>query len=133
VSENNSTSQDISDLCASFEAAVCDTVVDRCRRAFEIAAEMSPGRPLPLVVSGGVAANTRLRRALVAFTEDLGTRAVFPPPSLCADNGVMIAWAGAERFARGITDNLDAPVRPRWPLDREAAPALGAGAKGAKA
>jgi N6-L-threonylcarbamoyladenine synthase len=133
ASENNPTAQDISDLCASFEAAVCDTVVDRCRRAFEIAAEMSPGRPLPLVVSGGVAANTRLRRALVAFTEDLGTRAVFPPPSLCADNGVMIAWAGAGHFAAGHTDDLTFEARARWPLDGNAVPVIGAGRHGPKA
>ena len=131
--ENNPTQQDVSDLCASFEAAVCDTVVDRCRRAFEIAAEMSPGRPLPLVVSGGVAANTRLRRALVAFTEDLGTRAVFPPPSLCADNGVMIAWAGAGHFAAGHTDDLTFEARARWPLDGNAVPVIGAGRHGPKA
>ena len=41
----------------------------------------------------------------------------------------MIAWAGAERLARGMIDPLDAPVRPRWPLDRDAAPAIGAGVK----
>ncbi len=41
----------------------------------------------------------------------------------------MIAWAGAERLARGLVDPLDAPVRPRWPLDAEAAKAIGAGVK----
>jgi N6-L-threonylcarbamoyladenine synthase len=41
----------------------------------------------------------------------------------------MIAWAGAERLALGLTDPLDASVRPRWPLDREAQPAIGAGVK----
>jgi N6-L-threonylcarbamoyladenine synthase len=45
----------------------------------------------------------------------------------------MIAWAGAERLALGLADPLDAPARPRWPLDREAPAALGAGGKGAKA
>jgi tRNA N6-adenosine threonylcarbamoyltransferase len=52
-----------------------------------------------------------------------------PPVSLCGDNAAMIAWAGAERLAEGLTDSLDAPVRPRWPLDRDAAPAIGAGVK----
>jgi N6-L-threonylcarbamoyladenine synthase len=41
----------------------------------------------------------------------------------------MIAWAGAERLAEGLTDQLDAKVRPRWPLDLNAAPAIGAGVK----
>ena len=56
-----------------------------------------------------------------------------PPVRLCSDNGVMIAWAGAERFARGLTDPLDVAARPRWPLDELATPKLGAGAKGARA
>jgi N6-L-threonylcarbamoyladenine synthase len=93
-----------------------------------------PGRPTRhLVVAGGVAANTALRAALTDLASAYGYTFHAPPISLCGDNAAMIAWAGAERFARGITDDLDAPVRPRWPLDREAAPALGAGAKGAKA
>jgi N6-L-threonylcarbamoyladenine synthase len=41
----------------------------------------------------------------------------------------MIAWAGAERFALGLTDRLDAPARPRWPLDPDAETARGAGVK----
>jgi len=48
---------------------------------------------------------------------------------LCTDNGVMIAWAGAERFAMGLTDGLDFVARPRWPLDPNATPARGAGVK----
>jgi N6-L-threonylcarbamoyladenine synthase len=45
---------------------------------------------------------------------------VAPPPALCTDNGAMIAWAGLERLRLGLTDGLDAPVRPRWPLDSDA-------------
>jgi N6-L-threonylcarbamoyladenine synthase len=52
----------------------------------------------------------------VAF--EFGTQLVAPPPALCTDNGAMIAWAGAERLALGLTDALDADPRPRWPLDR---------------
>jgi N6-L-threonylcarbamoyladenine synthase len=46
----------------------------------------------------------------------LGTPLVAPPASLCTDNGAIIAWAGAERLARGLTDTLEASPRPRWPL-----------------
>jgi N6-L-threonylcarbamoyladenine synthase len=89
--------------------------------------------PSVMVVAGGVAANKALRTALRAVADRHGFRLVAPPPRLCADNAVMIAWAGAERLALGLTDSLAAPARPRWPLD-EAAPAmLGAGAKGARA
>ncbi len=45
----------------------------------------------------------------------------------------MIAWAGAELYARGRSDGLDAVTRARWPLDADAKPALGAGRLGAKA
>jgi N6-L-threonylcarbamoyladenine synthase len=41
----------------------------------------------------------------------------------------MIAWAGAERFAAGLTDPLDTPARARWPLDPQAGKVRGAGAK----
>jgi N6-L-threonylcarbamoyladenine synthase len=45
---------------------------------------------------------------------------VAPPPALCTDNGVMIAWAGVERLRLGFKDGLDTPARPRWPLDSKA-------------
>ncbi len=125
--------KDISDLCASFEAAVCDTVIDRCQRAFELAEVLLPGTNLPLVVSGGVAANARLRRALSEFATARGTQALFPPPALCTDNGAMIAWAGAERFAAGHSDAFTFEARARWPLDETATPILGAGRHGPKA
>ena len=47
---------------------------------------------------------------------------VAPPPELCTDNGAMIAWAGAERLALGLTDTLDVAPRARWPLAEVAGP-----------
>jgi N6-L-threonylcarbamoyladenine synthase len=41
----------------------------------------------------------------------------------------MIAWAGAERLALGLTDGLDAPAQARWPLDDTAEKVRGAGVK----
>ena len=76
-----------------------------------------------LVAAGGVAANRRLRaRALPSSRRRAGLDFVAPPPALCTDNGAMIAWAGLERLRLGLIDGLDAPVRPRWPLDAEARP-----------
>lgn len=122
--------QDIADLCASFETAVTASVADRCARAFVLAEPMLSKAPARhLVVAGGVAANARLRGALASLCEVHGYRLSVPPHTLCTDNGAMIAWAGAERLAMGLTDALDAPVRPRWPLDASAPPAIGAGVK----
>jgi N6-L-threonylcarbamoyladenine synthase len=80
-------------------------------------------------VAGGVAANAVLRASLSKLAESRGFSFHVPPVNLCGDNAAMIAWAGAERLAKGLTDRLDAKVRPRWPLDGDAAPAIGAGVK----
>jgi len=122
--------QDVADIAASFQAAVADVVADRCARAMDIAAtRLGRLAPLRFVVAGGVAANERLRACLQDLAEARGFSFHAPPVSLCGDNAAMIAWAGAERLALGLTDPLDAPVLPRWPLDRDAAPAIGAGVK----
>lgn len=123
---------DIPDLCASFQAAIVDCIVDRVRVGVKkFRAEV--GHPTALVIAGGVAANKAIRRALQRFSMESGVRLVAPPPALCTDNGAMIAWAGLERLARGKTDSLDFAARARWPLDASATPALGAGRLGAKA
>jgi tRNA N6-adenosine threonylcarbamoyltransferase len=126
--------EDVSDLAAAFQAAVVDIVGARTKNALAMFAESRPGLAAPtLVVAGGVAANRALRQALSSTAEAAGFRLIAPPPQLCADNGAMIAWAGAERLALGLTDGFDAPARARWPLDETADPALGTGIKGAKA
>ena len=111
------------DVAASFQQAVVDCMVDRTRIAF--AASAAP----TLVVAGGVAANNALRAALAALAADEGRGFAVPPAWLCTDNAAMIAWAGAERLALGMTDGLDAPARARWPLDEGAEKVRGAGAK----
>jgi len=112
------------DLAASFQQAVVDCLVDRTRIALAKAPEATA-----LVVAGGVAANTAVRGALTLLAGAHGLRFVAPPLWLCTDNAAMIAWAGAERFALGLTDPLDMPARPRWPLDPDAEKVRGAGVK----
>jgi N6-L-threonylcarbamoyladenine synthase len=112
------------DIAASFQQAVVDCLVDRTRRALEAA-----GGVTALVVAGGVAANGAVRAALQKLAADNGLPFVAPPLWLCTDNAAMIGWAGAERFAAGLTDDLDFPARPRWPLDPEAEAVRGAGVK----
>ena len=111
------------DIAASFQQAVVDSLVDRTRLALE-----SSDAPA-LVVAGGVAANRAIRSALQALAGEQGRRFVVPPAWLCTDNAAMIAWAGAERYALGMTDGLDAPARARWPLDPDAEKVRGAGVK----
>jgi N6-L-threonylcarbamoyladenine synthase len=122
--------QDVADLCASFQEAVADIVKDRTARALDLYQQrQGSGAPRVLVVAGGVAANRRLRAALETVTAARSFRLVVPPPELCSDNAVMIAWAGAMRLSLGLVDDLAAPVRARWPLDPHAPPAKGAGVK----
>ncbi|WP_375427410.1 tRNA (adenosine(37)-N6)-threonylcarbamoyltransferase complex transferase subunit TsaD [uncultured Sphingomonas sp.] len=112
------------DLAASFQAAVVDCLIDRTARALDA----SPG-VTALVVAGGVAANAAVRSALEVLAAERGLPFIAPPGWLCTDNAAMIAWAGAERFAAGLVDPLDAPARARWPLDPTAEPVRGAGVK----
>ena len=111
------------DVAASFQQAVIDCLVDRTGRALQ-----SSDAPA-LVVAGGVAANRSIRLALASLAEKDGRRFTVPPGWLCTDNAAMIAWAGAERLAAGLTDALDAPARARWPLDERAEKVRGAGVK----
>ena len=113
------TPTDVADLCASFQAAVVDVLIDRARVALRLFRERS-GMPSAFVTGGGVAANSAIRRALGRFCAETGLRLVSPPPELCTDNGAMIAWAGIERLSLGLTGGGDMPARPRWPLDSEA-------------
>ena len=111
------------DVAASFQQAVVDCFVDRTRIA--LGASDAP----TLVVAGGVAANASVRAALAQLAEDDGRGFSVPPGWLCTDNAAMIGWAGAERFAAGLIDGLDAPARARWPLDPDAEKVRGAGVK----
>lgn len=108
--------EDAADIAASFQAAVAETVADRCANAIAVFDEKHPDGKT-LVVSGGVAANSVLREKLSALCALTGFRFIAPPPALCTDNAAMIAWAGIERLRLGLTDDMDFAPRPRWPLE----------------
>jgi N6-L-threonylcarbamoyladenine synthase len=112
--------QDVSDLCASFQQAVVDVVLDRLRAGLRLF-RARYGTPTALVAAGGVAANQAIRKVLHRLAFEAGTVLVAPPLELCTDNAAMIAWAGCEKLTLGMVDSLDTPPRARWPLDETAA------------
>jgi N6-L-threonylcarbamoyladenine synthase len=120
------------DICAGFQAAMRDVLVEKTRRALALYLEHDPASPA-VAVAGGVAANQAIRAGLEIVCADQNTRFVAPPLALCTDNAAMIAYAGAERFLAGEQDDMTLTARPRWPLDETSPAMLGSGKKGAKA
>ena len=88
---------DIPSLCAGFTAAVSDTLVPRVMRAIE---EIGCKK---IAVAGGVAANSRIRRDLMAAAEKLNAEVFMPPLSLCGDNAAMI---GAQAYYEFLAGNV---------------------------
>lgn len=136
--------QDLADLCAGFQDAVADILTEKTRRAMQAVTgseSMAPASGTPagkprFVIAGGVAANQLIRSRLLDLCAREGWAFHAPSLQYCGDNAAMIALAGAERLAAGLSDGLDALARPRWPLDPAAAAATPvhlAGRKGAKA
>ena len=105
------------DIAAGFQASMVAVLADRAAHAMALFAQRHrDGRML--VLAGGVAANRAIRAALEQEAARHGYSLAVPPPRLCTDNAVMVAWAGIERLRLGLVDGLDAAPRPRWPLDR---------------
>ncbi len=124
------------DLAAAVQAAIANQLAEKSDRAMKAYAAEHEGSGLRFVVAGGVAANRAVRAKLEEMASKRGFSFTAPPLAYCTDNAAMIALAGAERLAAGISDPLDAVARPRWPLDAAAAaasPTHKAGRKGAKA
>ena len=88
---------DIPSLCASFTAAVSDTLVPRVERAIR---ETGCDK---IAVAGGVAANSRIRADILAAAEKLGATVYLPPLSLCGDNAAMI---GAQAYYEYLSGNV---------------------------
>jgi N6-L-threonylcarbamoyladenine synthase len=128
------TDQDRADLADAVQNAIARQLSERSDRAMADYAEKHDHRLF--VVAGGVAANKTVRRVLEAAAAKRGFDFLAPPMAYCTDNAAMIALAGAERLQLGLVSDIDAPARPRWPLDEARAladPIHPTGRKGAKA
>ena len=106
--------QELSDLCASFQAAACEVLVKKTEAAL-----LQEGLQR-LVVAGGVACNSGLRSAMQAMAERRGIELQIPSPALCGDNAAMLAVAGDAYLAAGCHDGLDLDAVATWPLDQAA-------------
>lgn len=107
--EGNST-QVQADIAASFQQAVVDTLLIKCRRALKQTGYKR------LVIAGGVSANESLREQLAQMMSALGGKVYYPRKEFCTDNGAMIAFAGYQRLKAGQQQDLTIGVTPRWPL-----------------
>jgi tRNA N6-adenosine threonylcarbamoyltransferase len=107
--------QHLSDLCASFQMAVCEVLTEKS------AAALRATGLTRLVVAGGVACNSGLRREMAAMAARVGVELHLPSPRFCADNAAMIAVPGDYYLSRGIVDGMDLDAVPTWPLDLLAA------------
>jgi tRNA N6-adenosine threonylcarbamoyltransferase len=101
----------LADLCASYQEAIVRALVEK---AFRAARRLQYDR---LVLSGGVAANSRLRGAVAEKAREYEGMEVFlPAPKLCTDNAAMIAVAGTHAFLRGERAGADLNADPAWRL-----------------
>lgn len=91
---------DVPSLCASFSAAVSDTLVPRMVMAMEQTGYRN------VAVAGGVAANSRIRRDILAAAQQLGAQVYMPPLSLCGDNGAMIGAQAYYEYLAGNTADM---------------------------
>lgn len=101
----------VRDLCASFQRVAVGSLVEKLLLAVDITGVKT------VTASGGVAANSELRRQLMALS-GRGLRVCLPPRELCTDNGAMVAAAGLWAFRRGIRDDLSLRADPSWELAR---------------
>ena len=110
-SENPSTNNAlIADIACSFQEAVVETLVEKCRRA------LAQENLHSLVMAGGVSANKRLRELMATALAQRDAEVFYARPAFCTDNGAMIAFAGAQRLAAGQEETMAVNVQARWPL-----------------
>ncbi|XP_040057842.2 tRNA N6-adenosine threonylcarbamoyltransferase, mitochondrial [Gasterosteus aculeatus] len=111
----------VNDIAASTQHTVASHLAKRTHRAilFCKANGLLPSHSPTLVLSGGVASNQYIRKALTIITDTTGLRLLCPPAKFCTDNGVMIAWNGVERLREGkgiLPPDVDVSYEPKAQL-----------------
>ena len=101
---------ELADVCASFQRAVIDALLDRTFEAVRRFGARGLG------IAGGVSANSRLRELALARGEKKGVPVVLPTLHLSTDNAAMIAAAGLRQISAGVTARLDLNADPALPL-----------------
>ena len=112
----------MADLCAGFQAAVGDVLVDRSVRAMRL---LRAEQPSCLRAGRRRAAWRRTCTCASGWSSPLASTAspcMAPPLALCTDNAIMVAWAGIERLRLGVVDDQAVAARARWPLEELTAP-----------
>jgi len=104
--------QAASDLCASFQLAVCDVLESKTRAALE---QTGAAR---LVVAGGVACNSGVRSTMARLARERCIELHIPRPSLCGDNAAMLAVPGNYYLEQGLFSAPDQDVTANWEMDR---------------
>ncbi len=116
-------------LAASFQKTIKDILYEKTKIAMNEFVKNNKNKANTFVIAGGVASNLAIRSTLIKLAKEKKFTPVFPPLNLCSDNGVMIAWAGIERFKVNLVDDLEFPSKARWPLDSTAPFLKGPGLK----
>ena len=102
----------ISHIASAFQTAAVDVLTQKALRA---ARSEDLNR---IVVAGGVACNSGLRRKFAQLTAGKEIEVHFPSPILCADNAAMLAVAGDYYLSHGLSSNLDLNAVSNWPLEQ---------------
>ncbi len=100
----------LEDLCASYQQAIIDVLITKLERA------INKTEVKHFVVTGGVSANSGLRKAVQEVAKRTGTQLALPPLRYCTDNGAMIGLAALLRLQKGENSSQDLAPQPRAPL-----------------
>jgi len=106
----NGHEQFVADVCASFQAAVVDVLIEKLLSA------AAKYKVKDIVLSGGVSANSELRRRLGAEANIHHLKLFMPKMEYCTDNGAMVAMTGYERLRRGLVSDLELTAEPNLQL-----------------